>query len=125
VEGITLGIKLGDRLGYEIAGSQLNGVVTSLRKVEWDSFRVNFFVVAPPGVLDLYPASYVTSFHLAPGTHCSAASSSAAIAWSGFPSRSARVPERSASEPVDGGSLFDPCGRALGGRGIPPLGGSA
>jgi putative ABC transport system permease protein len=68
-EGIaqTLGIKLGDRLGYEIAGSQLNGVVTSLRKVEWDSFRVNFFVVAPPGVLDLYPASrYVTSFHLAP-----------------------------------------------------------
>jgi putative ABC transport system permease protein len=67
-EGIaqTLGIKMGDRLGYEIAGSQLSGVVTSLRKVEWDSFRVNFFVVAPPGVLDSYPASYVTSFHLAP-----------------------------------------------------------
>jgi len=37
-----------------------------LRKVEWDSFRVNFFVVTPSGVLDGYPSSYVTSFHLAP-----------------------------------------------------------
>lgn len=67
-EGIahTLGIKMGDRLTYDVAGSELEGSVASLRKVEWDSFRVNFFVVAPPGVLEAYPASYVTSFHLAP-----------------------------------------------------------
>ena len=66
-EGIakTLGIKLGDKLTYEIAGVRLEGEVASLRKVEWDSFRVNFFVVTPPGVLEAYPASYVTSFHLA------------------------------------------------------------
>jgi len=65
-EGIarTLGIKMGDKLTYEIAGSTLEGEVASLRKVEWDSFRVNFFVVVPPGVLDAYPASFVTSFHL-------------------------------------------------------------
>ncbi len=61
----TLGIRLGDRLTYEIAGNRLEGEVRSLRKVEWDSFRVNFFVVTPPGVLDAFPASYVTSFHLA------------------------------------------------------------
>lgn len=60
----TLGIRAGDRLTYDIAGARLEAPVTSLRKVEWDSFRVNFFVVAPPGVLDPYPASYVTSFHL-------------------------------------------------------------
>ena len=66
-EGIakTLGIRMGDRLTYEIAGKQIEGVVASLRKVEWDSFRVNFFVVSPPGVLDGFPTSYVTSFHLA------------------------------------------------------------
>ena len=62
----TLGIHAGDRLTYEIAGARLEAPVTSLRKVEWDSFRVNFFVVSPPGVLDPYPASYVTSFHLLP-----------------------------------------------------------
>jgi putative ABC transport system permease protein len=60
----TLGIKLDDRLTYEVAGSRLVGKVTSLRKVEWDSFRVNFFVVSPPGVLESFPVSYVTSFHL-------------------------------------------------------------
>lgn len=67
-EGIakTLGIKMGDKLTYEIAGSPLVGEVASLRKVEWDSFRVNFFVVASPGVLEAYPTSYVTSFHLSP-----------------------------------------------------------
>jgi putative ABC transport system permease protein len=65
-EGIarTLGIAMNDRLTYDIAGATLEAEVTSLRKVDWDSFRVNFFVVAPPGVLDAYPASYVTSFHL-------------------------------------------------------------
>lgn len=60
----TLGIGLGDTLTYDVAGTVLEGPVTSLRKVEWDSFRVNFFVLAPPGTLDDYPASYVTSFHL-------------------------------------------------------------
>ena len=35
--------------------------------MNWDSFRVNFFVVTPPGVLENYPASYITSFHLPPG----------------------------------------------------------
>jgi putative ABC transport system permease protein len=65
-EGIaqTLGLKLGDRLTYDIAGIRLTAAIASLRKVEWDSFRVNFFVVAPPGVLEDFPASYVTAMHL-------------------------------------------------------------
>ncbi len=61
----TLGLSLGDRLGYEIAGQRMDGRVTSLRKLDWDSMRVNFFVIAPPAALENYPASYITSFHLA------------------------------------------------------------
>jgi putative ABC transport system permease protein len=60
----TLGLKLGDRLGYEIAGRRMEAVITSLRKLDWDSMRVNFFVIAPPAALEDYPASYITSFHL-------------------------------------------------------------
>jgi putative ABC transport system permease protein len=37
-----------------------------LRKVDWDSFNVNFFVVGPPGMLEQHPASFVTSFYLPP-----------------------------------------------------------
>ena len=68
-EGIakTLGINLGDTLTYDIAGTRFTAKVTNLRKVEWDSFKANFFVVASPGLLDSYPASYITSFHLPPG----------------------------------------------------------
>jgi len=65
-EGIAkaLGIKVGDTLTYDIAGSAFTAKVTSIRKVDWDSFRPNFFVLASPGVLDSYPASWITSFHL-------------------------------------------------------------
>ena len=59
-----LGIHLGDSLTYRIAGTELQGKVVNLRKVEWDSFHVNFFVVTPPGVLEPFPATYITSFYL-------------------------------------------------------------
>lgn len=62
----TLGVRVGDVLTFDVAGQPVAGAVTSLRKVDWDSFNVNFFVVAPPGLLDQYPASYVTSFYLPP-----------------------------------------------------------
>jgi len=60
----TLDIHLGDTLSYDVAGSSFSAKVSSLRKLEWDSMRVNFFVIASPGVLEDFPASYITSFHL-------------------------------------------------------------
>jgi putative ABC transport system permease protein len=63
----TLGLKLGDTMTYDIGGTRFTGTITNLRKVEWDSFKPNFFVVASPGLLDGYPASYITSFRLPPG----------------------------------------------------------
>ncbi len=60
----TLKLKVGDELAYDIAGRALVARITSLRKLDWDSMRVNFFVIAPAGALDGYPASHITSFHL-------------------------------------------------------------
>lgn len=60
----TLGIQLGDKLTFDIAGNALTVTVTSLRKVDWDTMRANFFAVTPPGVLDQYSANYISSFHL-------------------------------------------------------------
>jgi putative ABC transport system permease protein len=62
-----LDIHIGDRLTFDVAGVPVAAAVTSLRGVDWDSFNVNFFVVAPPGLLEGYPTTYVTSFHLAGG----------------------------------------------------------
>ena len=63
----TLNIRLHDRLTYEIAGARVTGRVTSLRKVDWDSMRVNFFVIGPPALLQTQPATFITSFHLPAG----------------------------------------------------------
>ncbi len=68
-EGIAkrLGIAPGDTLTFEVAGTRFSAQVTSLRKVEWDSFKPNFFVIASPRLLAPYPASWITSFHLSAG----------------------------------------------------------
>jgi putative ABC transport system permease protein len=60
----TLGLKLGDRMRFRVAGQEFEAKITNLRSVQWDSFNVNFFVVASPGVLEDHPATYVTSFYL-------------------------------------------------------------
>ena len=60
----SLGWKVGDRVGFDIAGQVFEATITSLRRVEWESFRPNFFVVASPGALDGYPASYIGGVHV-------------------------------------------------------------
>jgi putative ABC transport system permease protein len=67
-EGIanTLGVALGDVLTFDIAGNRVDARVTSLRKVNWDSMRANFFVIMSRGLLSDQPKSYITAFHLPP-----------------------------------------------------------
>lgn len=60
----NLNIKVGDTLTYDITGVPLTLTVTSIRKVEWDSMRANFFAVTPPLVLEPFMASYMTAFYL-------------------------------------------------------------
>jgi putative ABC transport system permease protein len=62
----SLGLKLGDRLSFDVAGESLEVSVASFRKVRWDSFRPNFFIVFPPGLLDGAAGSYMTSARYQP-----------------------------------------------------------
>lgn len=59
-----LGIRPGDTLGFSIGGQSLHATVTSIRSVQWDSFRPNFYMIFPPEVIDQYPSTYMTSFYL-------------------------------------------------------------
>ncbi len=67
-EGIGKSLRIGmhDSVTFDINGTEVPLRVTNLRKVDWDSFNVNFFTVLPPGLLDRYPASWVTSIYLDP-----------------------------------------------------------
>ena len=58
----TLGLKLGDTLKFDIAGIARQGRITSLRKVDWGSMRVNFYVMFPQARMDDLPLSYISAF---------------------------------------------------------------
>jgi putative ABC transport system permease protein len=60
----ALGLKVGDRLGFDVAGEPVVATVASIRQVRWDGFRPNFFLVFAPGVLDTATGTYMTSVHL-------------------------------------------------------------
>ena len=61
-----LGLRLGDRLTFDIAGESVTVRIANIRKVKWDSFRPNFFIVFAPGLLDRLAGTYLTSAYLAP-----------------------------------------------------------
>lgn len=60
----TLGLKLGDTMRFDIAGAPVEAKITSLRKLEWGSMRVNFFVILNPAVMADTPQTFITAFHL-------------------------------------------------------------
>lgn len=62
----TLGLHLGDRLRFDLAGTLQEGRITSLRKVDWSSMRVNFFVMAPSATMPDWPVTYITAFRMPP-----------------------------------------------------------
>jgi putative ABC transport system permease protein len=63
----TLGLHMGDKLTFDIAGQTVDVTVTSLRGVDWDTMRANFFAMLSANVLADAPQSWITSFHLPPG----------------------------------------------------------
>jgi putative ABC transport system permease protein len=63
----ALGVKVGDRLTFDIAGETREVTVASIRKVKWDTFQPNFFIVFAPGVLEGTAGTYLTSAYFAPG----------------------------------------------------------
>jgi putative ABC transport system permease protein len=63
-EGIaqTLGLRMGDTLGFDIAGIVVPARITSVRKVDWASMRVNFFAMFPQGRMEDLPSTYIAAF---------------------------------------------------------------
>ncbi len=59
-----LGLELGDKLRFDVAGETIEAEVASFREVQWDNFRPNFFLVFSPGTLDGLAGTWLTSMRL-------------------------------------------------------------
>ncbi len=58
----TLGLKLGDTVGFDVGGVPSEARITSLRKVDWGSMRANFFVIYSVDHLDDVAVSYLAAY---------------------------------------------------------------
>jgi putative ABC transport system permease protein len=59
---VTLNLKLGDVLRFDIGGQQSDARITSLRKVDWGSLHANFFVMYPVGAMPDLPITYLAAY---------------------------------------------------------------
>jgi putative ABC transport system permease protein len=61
---LNAGLVIGDRLNFFVAGREVEAEIASTRKVNWDSFQPNFFIVLSPGALDSMPTTYISSLRI-------------------------------------------------------------
>ena len=74
-----MGLSLGDQLTFSIAGESVSVLITNTRRINWDSFRTNFFMVVNPGLMEQFAHTYITSFYLEPSKRATALNLAKAI----------------------------------------------
>ncbi|MDX1778274.1 MAG: FtsX-like permease family protein, partial [Thermodesulfobacteriota bacterium] len=56
-----LGYEVGDVLGFDVQGIAVEGRIVNLRRVKWNEFQPNFYILFQPGVLEEAPKSFLAS----------------------------------------------------------------
>jgi putative ABC transport system permease protein len=60
----NLHLQLGDKLTFQVGDRRVSATISNFRTLDWSSFHPNFFMIFSPGVLDKFPATYITSIYL-------------------------------------------------------------
>ncbi|HEC8323479.1 TPA: ABC transporter permease [Providencia rettgeri] len=58
-----LGLKLGDKLTFNAGAQVFSATVSSIRTVDWESLRPNFYFIFSEESLSQMPATWLSSFH--------------------------------------------------------------
>ena len=58
------GLAIGDQITFVVAGREVEVTIASIRKINWDSFQPNFFMLFSPGALDGMPTTYISSLRI-------------------------------------------------------------
>jgi putative ABC transport system permease protein len=60
----SLKIKLGDQLLFVVGAQPITVTVSSIRALQWDTMKPNFYMIFSPGTLESFPTTFITSFYL-------------------------------------------------------------
>ena len=60
----SLKIKLGDQLTFTVGSQQFTASVSSIRELQWDTMKPNFYMIFSPGTLETFPSTFITSFYV-------------------------------------------------------------
>lgn len=58
-----LGLKIGDKLTFNAGAQVFSATVSSIRTVDWESLRPNFYFIFSEETLSAMPATWLSSFH--------------------------------------------------------------
>ncbi|MEM1262395.1 MAG: FtsX-like permease family protein [Pseudomonadota bacterium] len=61
---VQLSLSMGDVLTFMIAGVEIDATISSFRRIQWDSFEPNFFMVLSGGALDQFPRTFITALRV-------------------------------------------------------------
>lgn len=56
-----MGLKVGDKMSFDVQGVEVEGEIINLRKVKWTSFQPNFFILVQPGLLEEAPKTFIAA----------------------------------------------------------------
>ena len=62
----TIGVGVGSTIDLDVGGRETSLTVTSLRRVDWEGFGINFFLVVEPAALDWAPHTRLAAAWLPP-----------------------------------------------------------
>ena len=60
-EALELGVWIGDEVTFNVLGRSVTAEISNIRRVDWESFSINFVFVLSPGLLDAAPHSWMAS----------------------------------------------------------------
>jgi putative ABC transport system permease protein len=63
----ALGLTVGDRLTIQIGADRFDARLTSIRKLDWNTMRPNFYLMFPRLALQRYTGTSITSFYISAG----------------------------------------------------------
>jgi putative ABC transport system permease protein len=61
-----MGLKVGDKIGVNVLGREIEATISSLREIDWSTMGMNFTIIFAPGAIDAAPQTHIATAQARP-----------------------------------------------------------